>query len=282
VGARDVLGWFIFPHVGLNRARLARRLAGKTVVITGASFGIGEDLAKIVAAAGARVVLVARTADKLQALASEIAASGGQALAFPADLRDEAAVADLGEQLAALAPDILVSNAGHSIRRSLFDSLDRFHDITRTIEVNYLGPARLMLALIPGLVERRGHILSVSAANALLPPPPRWGAYQGSKSAMDQWLRCASAELRARGVAVTTLYLPLVRTRMIAPTAAYANVPAMQPEQAARLAARMLTTRQSWWTPWWLPFAHIAGALLRGPWELITNLAEGAAARRHG
>jgi NAD(P)-dependent dehydrogenase (short-subunit alcohol dehydrogenase family) len=191
------------------------------------------------------------------------------ALVLPADLRDEAAVEALAAHLADIPPDIVVSNAGKSIRRPLFASLDRFGDVTRTIGVNYLGPVRLALATIPALVERKGQIINVCAANVLLLPPTYWGAYQASKSAFDQWLRCAGPELRARGVAVTTIYLPLVRTRMIAPTAHYANVPAMQPRQAARRVVRAMLTRQSWWTPWWLPFGHIASALLRWPWEAL-------------
>jgi NAD(P)-dependent dehydrogenase (short-subunit alcohol dehydrogenase family) len=217
------------------------------------------------------VLLVARTADKLEALAAEIAAAGGSATVLAADLIDEAAVEHLAASLVATPPDIVVSNAGKSIRRPLFQSLDRFHDITRTIGVNYLGPARLALATIPALVERRGQLINVSAVNVLLLPAPYWGAYQASKTAADQWLRCAAPELRARGVAVTTVYLPLVRTRMIAPTAIYANAPAMEPEQAARLVVRMMLTRQRWWAPWWVPPAHLASALFRRPWEAIAT-----------
>jgi short-subunit dehydrogenase len=269
VRARQIIEWFAFPPVSVSHARLRRALAGKTVLITGASFGIGEEVARLAAGGGAEVILVARTADKLEALAAEIRAAGGAARVAPADLRDQSAVEAL---VAGLPPiDIFVSNAGKSIRRSLFKSLDRFHDVTRTIGVNYLGPVRLTLALIPGLVERRGQVINVCAANVLLLPAPNWAAYQASKTAFDQWLRCAGPELRARGVAATTLYLPLVRTRMIAPTAIYANTPAMQPRQAALRVLRAMITRQRWWTPWWLPPAHLASALFRWPWEAVTS-----------
>jgi NAD(P)-dependent dehydrogenase (short-subunit alcohol dehydrogenase family) len=279
VWGRGILEGVLFPPVGLPKARLERTLRGRTVLITGASFGIGEELSRIVAGAGARVVLVARTAEKLEALAAEIRAAGGQADELPADLTDPQAAADLFARMAELgvAPDIVVSNAGKSIRRSVFASLDRFHDITRTIGLNYLGPAQLALAAIPGLVERRGQFINISAANALILPAPRWGAYQASKTAFDQWLRCAGPELRGRGMAVTTLYLPLVRTRMIAPTAAYDEMPAMSPQGAARRIARAMIRRQSWWTPWWLPPAQLASALLRGPWEWMAMLMERSA-----
>jgi NAD(P)-dependent dehydrogenase (short-subunit alcohol dehydrogenase family) len=269
MNGRAFLERILFPRVTLAPVEIQRALRGKTVLVTGASFGIGEAVARIVAAAGAKVVLVARTAEKLEAVAADIRVGGGEALVFAADLTDAAAVAALAPRIAELAPDIVVSNAGKSIRRPLFESLDRFHDVTRTIGVNYLGPVQLFLALIPVLVERRGQIVNVSAANALLLPAPFWSAYQASKTAMDQWLRAAAPELEARGVAVTSIYLPLVRTRMIAPTRIYQDVPAMAPEQAARLVVRAMLRRPRRWMPWWLGPAHLASALFRRPWEAI-------------
>jgi NAD(P)-dependent dehydrogenase (short-subunit alcohol dehydrogenase family) len=278
--ARRALERLLFPRVRLDVGRLRSTLRGRTVLVTGASFGIGEGVARLAAASGARLLLVARTADKLEALADEIRAAGGEARAFPADLTDPEAVEALAPLLAAERPDLFVSNAGKSIRRPLFESLERFHDIGRTIGVNYLGPSRLALGLIPGLVERGGQIVSISAANVLLPPAPRWAAYQASKAAFDQWLRSASPELRARGVAVTRIYLPLVRTRMIAPTRIYREVPAMAPEQASRLVLRTILTRQRRWTPWWLPPAAFGAGLLRPLWEVLAERQERRSLRR--
>lgn len=280
MGVQSILEWALFPRVRLRAKRLERALAGKTILITGASFGIGEHVARMAAAAGARLLLVARSADKLEALAAEIRAKGGDATALPADLTDVAAVEALVARLADLPPpDIVLSNAGKSIRRSLFLSLDRFHDVTRTNGVNFLGPVRLALATIPGLVERRGQLINVSAANVLLLPAAYWAAYQASKSAFDQWLRAAAPELRGRGVAVTSIYLPLVRTRMIAPTEHYNRVPAMKPEEAARLVLSMMVRRKSRWTPWWLPPGQLASTLLRGPAEAVAARLQRRAAR---
>lgn len=272
MGARQVLEAILFPRVALDPARLRERLAGKTVLITGASFGIGEDTARLLGAAGARVILVARTADKLELVAQAVRAEGGEALTIPTDMTDGAAVDALAARVLELGgADILLNNAGKSIRRSLWLSLDRFHDITRTIGVNYLGPARLTLALIPDLRRRAGQIVNISAANVLLPSPAKWAAYQASKSAFDQWLRCAGPELRAAGVAVTHIYLPLVRTRMIAPTAHYADVPAMAPEQVARLLCRAMLGRWLLWTPWWLPISALAAKPFRRTWEVVSG-----------
>lgn len=265
--ASTLLERFLFPHQAVSAQALRRAVAGRAILITGASFGIGEQLARQLGSAGGRLLLVARTASRLETLAAEITAVGGSASVYPCDLNDLAAVEALAERLPALQPAIVISNAGKSIRRPIVEALDRFHDITRTNNINFLSPARLILAALPGMLERGGQIVSVSAANVLLPPAPYWAAYQASKTAFDQWLRSAAPELRARGVAVTSIYLPLVRTRMIAPTTFYDGVPAMQPDQAAMRIAASLITRRRAWAPWWLSPAHALAPALRTPWE---------------
>jgi short-subunit dehydrogenase len=262
-----------FPFLGYNRPKLQKQLAGKTVLITGASYGIGECLAERLAETGAHLLLVARTAEKLLEVKRRVEARGGRADVYPCDLRDVDRVNALLDQLHQLpnGVDILVNNAGHSIRRSVFDSLDRLHDFTRTMNVNYVGPVQLLLSLIPVLVARQGHVISVSAVNVLLAPMPKWAAYQASKTAFDQWFRCVAPELNARGVRTTTIYLPLVRTRMIEPTKAYKNMPAMQPEQVAQLICQALLSRKSTYAPWWLGWGQLASVLFRRPWEVMMS-----------
>ena len=266
-----MMGRFLFfPVLRVNQAKLQHQLAGKRVLITGASYGIGECLAERLADTGAHLLLVARTAEKLQEVQQRVAAKGGWADSFPCDLTDRAAVDALLSQLQPLgAIDIVVNNAGKSIRRSIFDSLDRFHDFTRTMNLNYFGPVQLLLALIPGLVAQRGQVINISAINVLLAPMPMWAAYQASKSAFDQWLRTVAPELNARGVATTTIYLPLVRTRMIEPTAAYKKMPAMQPDEVAALICRAILSGKQRYMPWWLPAAQLASLLFRRPWEIL-------------
>lgn len=251
-----------FPRLGYGRIALRKRLADKTVLITGASFGIGACLAELLADSGARLLLVARTAEKLREVQHQVAARGGNAEVFVCNLADPADVARLLEQLPADI-DLVVSNAGRSIRRSIFASLDRMHDVTRTMNLNYFGPVQLLLGLIPGLTARRGHIINISAVNVLLAPPPYWAAYQASKTAFDQWLRSAAPELTLGGVATTSIYLPLVRTRMIAPTKAYDHMPALQPEQAASLICRAIVGRRSSYAPWWMLPAELLSVVGR-------------------
>ncbi|MEO0984603.1 MAG: SDR family NAD(P)-dependent oxidoreductase [Cyanobacteria bacterium J06639_14] len=259
-----------FPFLGFNRAELRRCLAGKTVLITGASYGIGECLADMLADTPAHLLLVARTKAKLLEVKHRIEARGGRADVFPCDLRNPSEVQALLDTLKQHPAkiDIFVSNAGKSIRRSIFDSLDRLHDFTRTINLNYLGPVQLMLALIPSLIARQGHVINISAINVLLIPAPKWAAYQASKTAFDQWFRSAAPELNARGISTTSIYLPLVRTRMIEPTEAYRNLPAMQPEQVATLICQAILSRQRTYAPWWLLTGQLASVLLRGIWEM--------------
>ena len=173
---------------------------------------------------------------------------------FPCDLTNAAEVESLLQHLLRLPNgiDVVVSNAGKSIRRSIFDSLDRRHDFSRTMNLNYFGPVQLLLALIPTLVARKGQVINISAVNVLLASAPKWAAYQASKTAFDQWFRCVGPELDARGVATTSIYLPLVRTRMIEPTKEYSSAPAMQPEQVASLICRAINSRRRSYGPWWL------------------------------
>jgi len=260
-----------FPFLWFSRSKLQQRLAGKTVLITGASYGIGECLAELLAETKAHLILVARTADKLLEVKKKVEAKGGRADVFPCDLTNPEAVQALLQQLLQLPNgiDVVVNNAGKSIRRSIFDSLDRLHDFSRTMNLNYFGPVQLLLALIPTLVARKGHIINISAVNVLLASPPKWAAYQASKTAFDQWFRCVGPELNARGVSTTSFYLPLVRTRMIEPTKEYNNVPAMQPQQVACLICRAILSRRRSYSPWWLMPAQLASVLFRWPWEVL-------------
>jgi short-subunit dehydrogenase len=262
-----------FPFLWFSRSRLRKRLAGKTLLITGASYGIGECLAETLAETNAHLILVARTTDKLMEVKKRVESKGGRADVFPCDLTDAAEVETLLQKLHQLPEgiDIYVNNAGKSIRRSIFDSLDRFHDFTRTMNLNYFGPVQLMLSLIPILVARQGHVINVSAVNVLLVPAPKWAAYQASKTTFDQWFRCVGPELSARGVSSTSIYLPLVRTRMIEPTEHYKNMPAMQPEQVAHLICKAINSRRRTYAPWWCLFAQLASVVLRWPWEVLTS-----------
>lgn len=262
-----------FPFLHFSRIHLRRHLAGKTVLITGASYGIGRCLAEQLGETSAHLLLVARTEAKLLEVQQRVRANGGTADVFPCDLRNVDEVNALLDRLQQLPSgiDIFVSNAGKSIRRSIFDSLDRPHDFTRTMNLNYFAPVQLMLGLIPGLVERQGQVINISAANVLLIPVPQWAAYQASKTAFDQWFRCVSPELNARGVRTTSIYLPLVQTRMIEPTQAYRNLPAMQPEQVAQLICKAMLSRRRTYTPWWLMLGELGSVLFRGVWEVATS-----------
>ena len=172
-----MLSTLLYPPSRPDTERLRAAVGGKTVLLTGASFGIGEALAGKLAAAGARLLLVARSADKLAEVQTRLTAAGAQAEYFAADLRDAAqceAVVRWTEENGRV--DILVLNAGHSIRRGLWQSLDRFHDVERCMSLNFYAPARLTLALLPELARRGGSIVAVSAVNARFPAAPGWAA----------------------------------------------------------------------------------------------------------
>jgi short-subunit dehydrogenase len=98
-------------------------------------------------------------------------------------------------------------------------------------------------------------------------PAPKWAAYQASKTAFDQWMRSVSPELRRKGVNSSNVYLPLVRTRMIAPTKAYDKMPAMKPEHVARIIAGLIAKGKGTYKPWWAFFGILASVLFRRIWE---------------
>jgi len=255
--------------------RLRRAVSGKTVVITGASYGIGEASARKLAAAGAKVLVVARSADRLDDLAAAVNAGGGRAVAYPTDLTDEAAISELTKQITEdHGPvDIVVSNAGKSLRRSLHHQYDRPHDFQRTIDINYLGPIWLLLGLLPAMRESgRGHIVNVSSVGVRVVPGPQWGAYQASKGAFDRWLRSVAPELHVDGVDVTTVYFALVRTRMIEPTPVLGRLPGLHPGEAADAIAQAIIERPRTNAPPWVWPAEIASVLLAGPADRAARL----------
>lgn len=251
-----------------DEAALRHAIAGKTVLVTGASFGLGEATARLLAQQGATVLMIARTADRLDEVAADIRASGGSAYGYPADLTDFEGIGPLVEKILAEhgGVDVVVNNAGKSMRRSLDLQYDRFHDFTRMTDINYLGPVRLLLALLPHMRERgSGLVVNVSTVGAHgIPPGPRWGIYQSTKAAFDIWLRSVSPELAADGVDVSTIYMTLIYTRMSAPTPSMQKLPGMDADDAAGLVARAIVKREREIAPLWAVPSQAGQELLRG------------------
>ncbi|GAA1475757.1 SDR family oxidoreductase [Nocardioides aestuarii] len=228
------------------RDRGAREaLTGKYVVITGASSGIGQVTALKVAQAGGVPVLVARGREKLEATQAAIEDHGGTAYVYPCDLSDLDAIDRLCKDLVTDLPsiDVVVNNAGRSIRRSLKLSQDRFHDFERTMQLNYFGAIRLVMGLLPTMREqRRGHVVNISSIGVQT-NPPRFSAYVASKAALDSWSNVVASELVGDGVTFTGIHMPLVRTPMIAPTKLYDKFPTISPAQAADLVVKAIVDR---------------------------------------
>jgi short-subunit dehydrogenase len=222
---------------GIDDRALQQRVSGRAVVITGASSGIGEALANRLGDAGAKVLLVARSADKLEAMKQSIEARGGTAFVYPGDLSDAEDTQRLISAVLEQHPhvDILVNNAGISIRRSVQKSYDRVHDFERTLSLNFLGAVRLIMGFLPGMrAQKQGQIINVSTIGVQV-NVPRYGAYIASKAALDAFSRVLAIEALKDGVKVTTIYMPLVKTPMMKSTTIYDAFPMRTAEQAADL-----------------------------------------------
>ena len=228
---------------------LSGAIAGKVVLITGASSGIGKACAIKCGAAGAEVLLVARTPEKLEETKAEIEEAGGTAHIHQCDLSDLDDVERMANEVLEDhgRVDVLVNNAGRSIRRSVELSYDRFHDFERTMQLNYFGALRLILSLLPTMRKRikgrkGGHIINISSIGVQT-NTPRFSAYVASKAALDAWSRCVASEVIDDGVHITTIHMPLVRTPMIAPTKMYDAFPTITPDEAAEMITQAMITK---------------------------------------
>ncbi|HZZ51861.1 MAG TPA: SDR family NAD(P)-dependent oxidoreductase [Pseudonocardia sp.] len=232
----SLLGRLSAPPMLRDQSRLAAEIRGKVVLVTGASYGLGAAIARMCGDAGAVVVMCARSATELSSVAGSIRAKGGIAHAYPTDLADERAVRELAARVLREHGhvDVLLHNAGKSMNRAIHLSYRRPKDLDSMAGVNYLGPVRLTLALLPYMRERRsGHIINISTAGVLAFPAPRWGFYLSTKKAFEWWLRSLAPEIRSDGIACTQYYLGHVYTRMSAPDRMLRRVPGQAPDDAA-------------------------------------------------
>jgi NAD(P)-dependent dehydrogenase (short-subunit alcohol dehydrogenase family) len=262
------------PALHVDRS-LAGRVGGKLVMVTGGTSGIGKATVLKLAQAGARVIVVARKQEELDATKAEIEALGGTAYIYSADLSEMASCDALIAQVLKDHGhiDILVNNAGRSIRRSIALSYDRFHDFERTMQLNYFGALRLIMGFLPSMTERRaGHIINISSIG-VLSNAPRFSAYVASKAALDAFSRCAQAEFSDNNIAFTTINMPLVRTPMIAPTKIYESVPTLTPEEAADLVVKAILERPGRIATRLGIFAAVLYALAPKIWEVTMNTA---------
>ncbi|MFN4328410.1 MAG: SDR family oxidoreductase [Limnobacter sp.] len=227
------------PDLSVDRS-LSGTVKGKVVLVTGGSSGIGLATAQKFAAAGAITIICGRDSEKLDEAKALIEGEGNSVHTYVADIAD---LADCDRFVAQLIKDfghvdVLINNAGRSIRRAIENSFDRFHDLERTMQLNYFGALRVTYGLLPMMKERRrGHVINISSIGVLT-NAPRFSAYVASKGALDAWTRCAASEFADLNIHFTTINMPLVRTPMIAPTKLYNNVPTLTPEQAADMIAQ--------------------------------------------
>jgi short-subunit dehydrogenase len=260
---------------GILAGSLDDAIREKIILITGASSGIGEQTAKELGQAGGTVLLVARTREKLEEVAETVQDAGGTAFVHPCDLSDPEDIDRMAQEVLAEygQVDILINNAGKSIRRSIDRSYDRFHDYQRTMALNYFAPVKLILNLLPVMRMRgSGHIVNISTIG-LQVNTPRFAAYLASKAALDAFSRSIGPEVIGDGVHITTVYMPLVRTPMIAPTKAYDRLPVASPEEAAQMVTEAIRKRPKRIATTLGSIGQLTYALAPGAQDLVVNRA---------
>ncbi|MBV9798212.1 MAG: SDR family NAD(P)-dependent oxidoreductase [Solirubrobacterales bacterium] len=260
---------------GLLAHSLEDAVRDRIVMITGASSGIGKATSIELGKAGGTVLLVARSEDKLTEVKRQVEVMGGSAYVHLCDLTDtddiDRMAAEVLEQHDHV--DILVNNAGKSIRRSVSRAYDRFHDYQRTMQLNYFGPVKLILDLLPVMREQKsGHIVNVSTIGLQM-NTPRFSAYVASKAALDAFARSIAPEIIDDGVHITTVYMPLVRTPMIAPTKIYDRFPTLSPEEAAHLITEAIRKRPKRIGSTIGTLGQLSSAVAPGAQDLVVNRA---------
>jgi short-subunit dehydrogenase len=264
------------PGAGDVLARsLQSAVKDRNVLITGASSGIGKATALEIGRAGGTVMLVARTQEKLEEVKREVELLGGTGYVHRCDLTDiddidrmASEVLDTHGQI-----DILVNNAGKSIRRSVNRAYDRFHDYQRTMQINYFAPVKLILRLLPSMRERgTGHIINISTIGLQM-NTPRFSAYVASKAALDAFSRSIAPEVIDDGVHITTVYMPLVRTPMIAPTKIYDRFPTLSPDEAAQMITDAIRKRPKRMATTLGNLGQLSYAIVPGAQDLVVNRA---------
>ena len=264
------------PGAGDVLARsLKDAVSGRTVMITGASSGIGKAAALEIGEAGGTMLLVARRRDQLQEVADEIEALGGTAYVHTCDLADTDDIDRMSREVLDQheTVDVLVNNAGKSIRRSVDRAYERFHDYQRTMQLNYFAAVKLILNLLPTMREHKtGHIVNISTIGLQM-NTPRFSAYVASKAALDAFSRSIGPEIIDDGVHITTVYMPLVRTPMIAPTKIYDRFPTLSPEDAGHMIAEAIRKRPKRMATTLGNIGQLSYAIAPGAQDLVVNRA---------
>jgi NADP-dependent 3-hydroxy acid dehydrogenase YdfG len=225
---------------------------GKTVLVTGASSGIGEELALRIGSQGAAVGLMARRKDNLTRIAELIEQGGGRALVLAVDVTDaeavKAAVAEVYGKWARI--DVLIANAGIAATAHAFE-LDPV-EVARVLQTNVLGAVNCVAAVLPSMKARRaGQIVAISSLAAYR-GLPKSGAYCASKAAMSSFFESLRIDLRGSGIDVTVIHPGFIETPLTANRRAKMPYLMNLADGAGKILGAIEKKRRSYAFPWQL------------------------------
>lgn len=250
---KGIIKHIVYPTKSVSHKKLSEAFAGKWVVVTGATSGIGEALTLRLIDAKANLFLIARNEEKLQLLCDKARDNGCEARYKAIDLRQRLQLDSWCETLRDELPSVsfLFCNAGKSIKRSISSSIDRMNDFDRTMDLNYRSMVALSLALMPSMRENSGDIIYTSSVSSRYPFAPGWSAYHASKCAANVWCRTARRERKKLGVKVQVAYMPLVHTPMSDVNETYKKLPAYSADEAACILLKLAMSNKFRYKPWW-------------------------------
>jgi short-subunit dehydrogenase len=228
-------------------------MASKLVLVTGASSGIGEAMAKRYGASGAHVLLLARNAERLDEVADAIRRAGGAATAYKVDLADAGAIAETSARIALEAgtPDILINNAGAGRWRPLAET--SAEEALGMIEVPYLAAFNLTRAFLPAMLARRSGAIACITSPASYLIWPNAAAYIAARHALLGFTEALRADVKGTGIDVTLVVLGTVETpywkhnpgsREHVPAGNPTFAPVLSPEEAADAIFRGVEARK--------------------------------------
>jgi short-subunit dehydrogenase len=249
---QTLINHLVFPVLSFGK----KNLRGKTILITGASRGLGAGIAKFFGTLEVELILIARNEENLKTVCGSIKIA--KATYFVCDFSDSEQVKELLEKLPKI--DILINNVGKSICRKI--DLKSQEELQRLLQINSFAAIELTANLLtknPKLL-----VVNIQSASIKFSSSPFWSSYHISKTILDQWMRALDSEYEH--LEIKNIYFPLIATETVNRNISYKNTPKLSVEYAANLVQKVLESNRKNFAPYWLKPVAIISHLMPDVW----------------